>query len=270
MVSAWVVSDNPNPKPTMKTITICRTLLLLAPVLLLSTVSAQVRLGPTTYGFGVGAAGPEGPRSLTIDPLKQGTSVSLWYSMGKPRARVLAAMSAAPRYSPLPLAGAQIFIDPETLFAIWHVNTDANGSAKVPLGQIPNVRTLTGLTIYGQAFEVSGSSLLQSTAFAAQAAVGCTVQAQATGITFSRLNGTAQFKGITVPNGCIFKVIGKNVALPANGVTITRHARFGTLVTVTFDHLRAPVGTKVSIQLELHCTCGNVTSQHFLYARGTK
>lgn len=255
----------------MKTTTICRTLLLLAPALLLSTASAQVRLGPTTYGFGVGAAGLEGmPRSLTIDPLKLGSSVNLWYSMGKPSVKVLAAMSAAPRYSPLPLSGAQVFIDPGTLFAIWQVNTDANGSAKIPLGKIPNLRSLTGLTVYGQAFEVNGSSLLQSTAFAAQAAIGCTVRAQATGIVFSRFNGTAQFKGITVPSGCSFKVIGKSVALPANGVTITGHARFGTLVTVSFTHLRAPVGTKVSIQLEVHCTCGSVTSQHFLYARGTK
>ena len=55
----------------------------------------------------------------------------------------------------------------------------------------------------------------------AQAATGCGVSAQATGIVFSRTTAQAMFQGIYASNGCTYTVVGQSVALPAAGATIT-------------------------------------------------
>ena len=149
---------------------------------------------------------------------------------------------------------------------------DNNGSAWLPFVPIPNLPALNGLTLYSQLFELAGSGLAHTNAIAATAAAGsCSVQVQATGITFDQ-NGTgeATFRSINVTAGCTWQAVGQNVALPANGVTTTGRRGVGNNKIVDINHAGIGAGTLVSIQLEVWCTCNGVTSQHFLFARGTK
>lgn len=246
-------------------------LLLPASLLLLCLPLAAQKLGPTVYGFGAGAPGPETiPRSLTMDGPALGSSPKVYLQFGNPQAKALLCYSAAPRYAPLPFLGADLYIDPASLLVTQWLKLDSNGGAEVTVGQIPNLRALTGLTVYAQFFEQQGSGLLQSTAFAAQLASGCTVQAQATGIVFGTPTAQAVYRGISATTGCTFKVVGQAVARPNNGVTITGRTGVGPNKSVNFTHGGVAAGTKVSIQLEVHCDCNGVVSQHFLFARGTK
>ena len=240
---------------------------------LFTPLTAQApRLGPTVYGFGEGEPGLEGlPRTLTIDPLLPGSTPQLSIEFGNPDAVGLLVFGALPTFAPLPVAGAELSIAPAGFLVTQPVVLDVNASAHVPFITVPNVRTIVGLTLYGQYLEVVPTGFAQSTAFAATAAGGCNVSVQATGITLNAGGvGEAFFSSINVPPGCTWRRVSQSVARPANGVTITGIRSVNPNVKVDIDASGAAPGTPISIQLEIWCTCNGVVSQHFAFARGTR